>query len=96
MSEKVKYSDLIKTISTSTGHPQSSITSVVEGLVSGLESVLKEGKSVTIPKLGTFDARKTKEREGRNPATGATITIPAGKKVGFKPATSLKEEVKNS
>jgi hypothetical protein len=31
------------------------------------------------------------EREGRNPSTGATVKIPASKKLTFAPAKALKE-----
>lgn len=54
---------------------------------------LKKGYKVPLFGLGKITVRKTKKRQGRNPATGETITIPARKKVRFSPAKSLKEAV---
>ena len=43
--------------------------------------------------FGSFDLRKRKEREGRNPATGDVITIPEANVPVFKPGKKLKELV---
>ncbi|MDR0950950.1 MAG: HU family DNA-binding protein [Candidatus Ancillula sp.] len=45
---------------------------------------------------GLFKAqvKDTKAREGRNPATGATIQIPAGKTVRISAGSVLKKSVK--
>ena len=51
-----------------------------------------DGK-VTIPGFGTFSTKSRGERQGRNPATGETITIPAKKYVHFKPGKTLRERV---
>jgi DNA-binding protein HU-beta len=48
---------------------------------------------VTIPGFGTFATKSRGARQGRNPATGATITIPAKKYVHFKPGKTLRERV---
>jgi DNA-binding protein HU-beta len=48
---------------------------------------------VTIPGFGTFATKHRGARQGRNPATGATITIPAKKYVHFKPGKTLRERV---
>ena len=42
-------------------------------------------------KFGTFSVRKTKGRQGRNPATGQPITIPPGYRLGFKVSKIWKE-----
>jgi DNA-binding protein HU-beta len=55
--------------------------------------VLKRGYKIPLFGLGKITVRKTKKRQGRNPATGEAITIPARKKVRFSPAKSLKEAV---
>jgi nucleoid DNA-binding protein len=43
--------------------------------------------------LGTFEVRATKEKMGRNPKTGEKIQIPAGRKVVFKAAKGLKDQM---
>ena len=51
---------------------------------------LKSNEKFTIPGFGKFYAFETKERIGRNPATGEEITIPKKKRVKFKPYKNLK------
>jgi len=48
---------------------------------------------VTIPDLGKFKTKDVPAREGRNPATGATITIAAARKLTFTPAKALKDSL---
>ena len=54
---------------------------------------LDAGEKVTVPGFGTFSTKHRGERQGRNPATGANITIPAKKYVHFKPGKTLRERV---
>ena len=58
-----------------------------------IATALDAGEKVTIPGFGTFSTRSRGERQGRNPATGATITIPAKKYVHFKPGKTMRERV---
>ena len=60
----------------------------------GIAESLTKGDKVQIIGFGTFDVRDRKEREGRNPATGETITIPAAKVPVFKAGKALRESVK--
>lgn len=52
---------------------------------------IKKDKRFQAPGFGTFTVRSRKARKGRNPQTGAIITIKASRTVGFKPAPSLKK-----
>lgn len=54
---------------------------------------LDADRDVSIAGFGKFETRRRKAREGRNPATGATIQIAAKKVVAFKPAKGLKDRV---
>jgi DNA-binding protein HU-beta len=58
-----------------------------------IASALDAGEKVTIPGFGTFATKSRGERQGRNPATGETITIKAKKYVNFKPGKTLRERV---
>ena len=53
----------------------------------------KDGK-VTLVGFGTFAVVKRKSRKGRNPRTGAVITIPAAKIPKFTAGKSLKDAVR--
>ena len=67
------------------------IKAVVTNIVDSLKS---EGR-VIIAGLGTFKVKSTKPRTGRNPKTGESIQIAAGKRVSFKPSLSLKKTLKS-
>jgi nucleoid DNA-binding protein len=54
---------------------------------------LDAGRDVQITGFGTFGSKSRSARTGRNPATGAVITIPAKKYPTFKPGKGLKDRV---
>jgi len=54
---------------------------------------LDAGRDVQILGFGTFGTKHRKSRTGRNPATGATITIAAKKYPYFKAGKGLKDRV---
>lgn len=58
-----------------------------------IATALDAGDKVTIPGFGTFATKWRGERQGRNPATGATITIAGKHYVTFKPGKVLRERV---
>jgi len=53
----------------------------------------KKSGSFTLPGLGKLVLVRRKERQGRNPATGAAITIPAKTVVKMRIAKSAKEAI---
>jgi len=70
------------------------MTAILDNLVA---MVHKEAKnSFTIPGLGKLVLVKRKARMGRNPATGATIKIPAKTVCKFRIAKACKDAVLNS
>ncbi len=65
-------------------------------LDSTLESITKtltRGDTVTLVGFGTFTVSKRAARKGRNPQTGAEISIPASKVPRFKPGKGLKDTI---
>lgn len=46
-----------------------------------------------IPGFGIFSVTSAAERQGRNPQTGAALTIPAKKKIKFAPSAALKRKI---
>ncbi|MFQ5903247.1 MAG: HU family DNA-binding protein [Candidatus Binatia bacterium] len=63
----------------------------VDTTFESLARAIKRDKRFQVPGFGTFTVRSRKARKGRNPQTGAEITIKASRSVGFKPAPSLKK-----
>ncbi|MCZ6767375.1 MAG: HU family DNA-binding protein [bacterium] len=62
-----------------------------EGIIA---SELNRGNRVQITGFGTFQIRKRKKREGRNPQTGEPIQIPASRFPAFSAGRSLKDRVR--
>ncbi len=59
-----------------------------------VEEALKNGEKVQLIGFGTFEVRDRAAREGKNPATGETIQIPASKVPTFKAGQALKDSLK--
>jgi DNA-binding protein HU-beta len=52
---------------------------------------LRKEDRVQVPGFGSFAVSRRGARKGRNPATGAAITIKASKAARFRPARELKD-----
>lgn len=89
----MKKSELVELIAKNTGFTKADATKGLEATFDVIAGALKKGEKVPVPGFGTFNVSKRKAREGRNPATGETIKIPARKAVTFKAGTALKELV---
>jgi DNA-binding protein HU-beta len=86
-------SDIVNKVAAETGMSQTALDMAVGKLFRTISDSLAKGDDVAIAGFGSFVVRSRKERQGRNPSTGATMTIPASKSVGFKPAKALKDAV---
>lgn len=84
---------LIAAIAESSNLTKAESGRALEGLLSAIENALKVGDSVTLVGFGTFSVKDRAERTGRNPQTGAEITIPAAKIPSFKAGKNLKDAV---
>lgn len=74
-----------------TGTTKKVSTQFLEELVS--LSYKEAKKTFVIPGLGKLVLAQRKKRQGRNPATGAVITIPAKKVLKFRIAKAAKDAV---
>jgi len=73
---------------------RAAIGRALKTLVGAIRSELQTKGKFALAGLGVFKAKERKERKGRNPKTGKALTIPAGKRISFKPAVSLKKALK--
>lgn len=64
---------------------------VIEATLKAVVEAAKDGVEVALPGFGKFKVQNRPEREGRNPATGATMTLAASRKLAFLPAKAVKE-----
>lgn len=88
-------SQLIDAVAERSGLTKKAASQAVEALLSAVTDSLAEGQKVTLVGFGTFEVRDRAARKGVNPATGATIEIPAGKVPAFKAGKALKDAVSN-
>lgn len=65
----------------------------VDALFAAVADAATNGDEISINGFGKFKVKDMPAREGRNPATGATIQIAATKKLGFAPAKALKDKL---
>ena len=63
----------------------------IDATFDSIAKAIKKSKRFQVPGFGTFTVRSRKARKGRNPQTGATITIRASRTVGFKAAPVLRK-----
>ncbi|MBG9829481.1 MULTISPECIES: HU family DNA-binding protein [Bacillus cereus group] len=88
-------SELIKqvAIQSELTKPQASLA--VDAILESIQHALQNGEHVQLLGFGSFEVRERATREGRNPQTGESITIPARKVPSFKAGKALKEAVNN-
>jgi DNA-binding protein HU-beta len=64
---------------------------VVDALILHIEKTIKKGEEVRIPGFGTFKVANRKARKGRNPQTGAEMTVKAARVPKFTASKHLKD-----
>lgn len=58
-----------------------------------MKDAIKEDGSVSFPKFGKFDTVEVKERTQVVPLNGQVVTVPAHKRVRFRPFSELKDDM---
>jgi DNA-binding protein HU-beta len=85
--------DLAEQIAAAHGLSKADARKIVDDLFSAITDVANKGGEVSLAGFGKFKLKESAAREGRNPATGATIQIAAARKLGFAPAKAVKERL---
>jgi nucleoid DNA-binding protein len=81
-------SDLIVQVSARSGINRTTVGEVIDTLVAEIAAITTAGDAVTLKGFGRFEMRDRAERDGRNPATGEAIRIPASRHLAFKASKS--------
>ncbi len=84
----------IEKISEVTGFSKKDSEVFLNGFIKVVTDGLISGEEINITGFLKFEVKDTAERQGRNPATNESITIPAGKKVSVKVGKTLKDSIK--
>lgn len=87
----MKKADLIKAVAEASGVNQKNVDAVLTAFTLVTMKSLSQGNEVTIQDIGKLSVKERAARTGRNPATGETIQIVAGRTVTFKAAKALKD-----
>ncbi len=81
--------DLVQKIVDRTGLSRSKAEASVDTIFDGMKRALASGDRIELRGFGVFNVRPRKTGIGRNPRTGAEVSITPGKAVRFKPGKEL-------
>lgn len=84
-------SELINAIADQAGISKKEAAAAFDAFVGYISETCQSGERCAIPGLGSFSVTERKAREGVNPRTKETITIPASKNVRFKAGKDLRD-----
>ena len=87
-------SDFVDRVASESGLSKKDAGSAVDAVISTIENALKSGEEVSFTGFGKFHVANRGAREGRNPRTGDTMTIPASKVPRFTAGSGLTKAVK--
>lgn len=85
--------ELVDAVASKADLSKSDATRAIDALIDSVTDALKQGDKVSLVGFGVFSVRERAARQGRNPKTGQSIQIPAGKTPGFKAGKALKDAV---
>ena len=84
-------SELIEAIAQEAGISKAAAAKALDAKTDAVTNALKNGDTVTLVGFGTFYVGERAERQGRNPKTGAPLTIAAAKTPKFRAGKALKD-----
>ena len=85
--------ELIEVVAKAADLKKKDAEAAVNAVFAAFEDALVAGDKIQLIGFGTFDVKQKPAREGRNPATGETIEIPASKQVRFTAGKTLKNKI---
>ncbi len=86
-------SDLADHIAGAHGVTKADAKKMVDGVFAAIGDAAAKGDEVSIPGFGKFKVKNSPAREGRNPSTGAAMSIAASRKLGFTVAKAVKDKL---
>ncbi len=86
--------EFVDQVAATSGLSKKDSATAVDAVIKSIESALSSGEEVNFTGFGKFHVAERGAREGRNPRTGATMTIAASKVPRFTAGSGLKKAVK--
>jgi DNA-binding protein HU-beta len=84
---------LVDKVAEGAGINKKTASGVIDAVFASMMNALDAEGAISIIGFGSFKVVERAERSGRNPGTGAVISIPAHKAVRFSPGKKLKDVV---
>src|ERR1700733_6283626 len=88
--------DIVEALYEKVGFSKKEAADLVELVFDTLKSTLAKGQKIKISGFGNFVVREKRSRVGRNPQTGQSIEIRAGRVLTFRPSQVLRSDVNHS
>ncbi|MBX3244161.1 MAG: HU family DNA-binding protein [Acidobacteria bacterium] len=90
---RLTQTEIINSLAETSGLAKKDVKGIFDALSALAVSEVKKNGEFTIPGFGKLVKATRKAREGRNPATGAVIKIPAKTTVKFRLGKAIKDAV---
>lgn len=86
-------SELLQSLAEKLGKTRKEVSEMLEAIAEMAYAETKKNGEFTLPGLGKLVKKRRDARQGRNPATGETIQIPAKTVVKFRLAKQAKDAI---
>ena len=90
---KMTKAQMVASLAEAAGMSKKDVAAFIETMSEMVYKEVKKNGECLVPGFGKLVKAKRKAREGRNPATGETIKIPAKTVVKFRLAKAVKDAV---
>jgi DNA-binding protein HU-beta len=88
--------DIVNAVAARTGLSKKDTAIAVDAALGFIIDAVSHDVNVQVIGFGTFARRSSAARVGRNPKNGEPLTIPAKRKIIFKPGKNFKDACENS
>lgn len=90
---RMTQTEIINNLAESSGLKKAEVKGLLDSMAELATNEVKKNGEFTVPGFGKLVKATRKAREGRNPATGAVIQIPAKTTVKFRLGKAMKDAV---
>lgn len=90
---RMTQTEIVNTLADQSGLKKTEVKAMFDAIAELATQEVRKNGEFTLPGFGKLVKATRKAREGRNPATGAVIKIPAKTTVKFRLGKSMKDAV---
>ena len=90
---RMTQTEIVNSLADKSGLKKSDVKGLLDAMAELAAKEVKKNGEFTVPGFGKLKKTQRKAREGRNPATGAVIKIPAKTTVKFSLGKAMKDAV---